>query len=55
MRVGIVAGEASGDNLGAALIGALKARVPDLQAFGIGGPGMRAAGCETWADAEELP
>ena len=31
LRVGIVAGEHSGDQLGAALIGALRARVPQLQ------------------------
>lgn len=54
MRVGIVAGEASGDNLGAALLTALKARAPDLQSFGICGPRMRAAGCESWASADEL-
>lgn len=46
MRVGIVAGEASGDYLAAGLIRALRARVPDLQVEGIGGEQMRAAGCD---------
>jgi lipid-A-disaccharide synthase len=54
LRVAIVAGEHSGDQLGAALIGALRARVPELVCFGIGGPKMIAAGCEAWWDAEEL-
>ena len=54
LRVGIVAGEFSGDQLGAALIGALRERVPQVQCFGVAGPRMIAAGCETWAHAEEL-
>jgi lipid-A-disaccharide synthase len=54
LRVGLVAGEASGDTLGAALIEALRARVPDLECFGVAGPKMVAAGCEAWAAAAEL-
>jgi lipid-A-disaccharide synthase len=54
LRVGIVAGEASGDQLGAALIQALRARRPDVQCFGVAGPKMVAAGCEAWASADEL-
>jgi len=54
LRVGIVAGESSGDQLGAALIAALREHVPDLQCFGVAGPKMIAAGCEAWAGAEEL-
>jgi lipid-A-disaccharide synthase len=54
LRVGIVAGESSGDQLGAALIGALRERAPDLECFGVAGPKMIAAGCEAWAGAEEL-
>jgi len=54
LTVGVVAGEASGDNLGAALIEALRARVPDLRVVGVAGPRMRAAGCEVLADADEL-
>ena len=54
LRVGMVAGETSGDQLGAALIAALRERVPQLQCFGVAGPKMCAAGCEAWAGAEEL-
>jgi lipid-A-disaccharide synthase len=54
LRVGIVAGESSGDQLGAALIAALRARVPEVECFGVAGPKMIAAGCEAWAGAEEL-
>ncbi len=54
LRVGIVAGEHSGDTLGAALIGALRARLGDLECFGVAGPKMRAAGCQAWAGADEL-
>jgi lipid-A-disaccharide synthase len=54
LRVGLVAGEHSGDTLGAALIAALRARVPRLECFGVAGPKMIAAGCEPWARAEEL-
>lgn len=54
LRVGIVAGEASGDQLGAALIAALRTRHPDIQCFGVAGPRMVAAGCEAWASADEL-
>jgi lipid-A-disaccharide synthase len=52
--IGLVAGESSGDTLGAALLGALRARVGKVRAFGIAGPKMRAAGCEVWADSHEL-
>src|SRR5450631_329809 len=54
LRIGIVAGESSGDQLGAALIHALRARVPGIECFGVAGPRMIAAGCEAWASAEEL-
>ena len=54
LRIGVVAGEASGDQLGAALIGALRERVPDVEIRGACGPLMRAAGCEPLADAHEL-
>jgi lipid-A-disaccharide synthase len=52
--IGLVAGEASGDTLGAALIGALRERLPGARFCGVAGPKMRAAGCEVWAEAEEL-
>jgi lipid-A-disaccharide synthase len=54
LRIGFVAGESSGDQLGAALIDALRARVPGVECFGVAGPKMIAAGCEAWASAEEL-
>jgi lipid-A-disaccharide synthase len=54
VRIGVIAGEASGDTLGAALIVALRARVPDLQVFGMAGPKMVAAGCDAWASSDEL-
>jgi lipid-A-disaccharide synthase len=54
LRVGIVAGEHSGDQLGAALIAALRERVPALECFGVAGPKMIAAGCEAWAGADSL-
>jgi lipid-A-disaccharide synthase len=54
LRVGIVAGESSGDQLGAALIAALRAEVPDARFFGVAGPKMTAAGCDSWACADEL-
>lgn len=54
MRVGLVAGESSGDLLGAGLITAVRERLPDAVFEGVAGPEMLAAGCERWADAEEL-
>jgi lipid-A-disaccharide synthase len=54
LRVGLVAGEASGDTLGADLIGALRRVEPDTEFFGIAGPKMQAAGCEAWEPAESL-
>ena len=54
LRIGIVAGESSGDQLGAALIHALRARAPGIECFGVAGPRMIAAGCEAWASAEGL-
>ncbi len=50
----LCAGEASGDQLGAALIAELRRRRPELKFAGIGGPAMRAAGMECWWDAQEL-
>ncbi|MGE8281947.1 MAG: lipid-A-disaccharide synthase [Stenotrophomonas sp.] len=54
LRIALVAGEASGDLLGAGLINALRVRYPDAEFAGIGGDAMRNAGCETWFDASEL-
>jgi lipid-A-disaccharide synthase len=47
-RLAMVAGEASGDLLAGLLMGGLRARWPDLQAMGIGGPQMAAQGFEAW-------
>lgn len=52
--IALVAGEASGDALGAGLIAALKAVRPELAFVGIGGPRMEAAGCDVWWPAEKL-
>lgn len=52
--IGLVAGEASGDQLGAALINRLREKYPDARFAGIGGKQMKAAGMEAWWDAEEL-
>ena len=46
LRVGLVAGEASGDTLGAGLIHALRRLAPDAEFFGCTGPRLRAAGVE---------
>lgn len=54
LRIALCAGEASGDGLGAGLIAALKTRFPNAEFAGIGGDAMRAAGCDTWFDANEL-
>ena len=54
MRIALVAGETSGDALGAALIESLKRRFPDAEFAGVAGPKMRAAGCAAWYDIESL-
>jgi lipid-A-disaccharide synthase len=54
LRFGLVAGEASGDLLGASLIDALRQRAPQASFTGVAGPRMKAAGCEALASTEEL-
>lgn len=50
----LVAGEPSGDNLGAKLIHALRERLPQARFAGIAGPRMIAEGCEAWERMESL-
>jgi lipid-A-disaccharide synthase len=54
VRVAIVAGEASGDMLGAALVRALRTRMPHLEFYGIAGPKMIAEGVRTLFPLETL-
>ena len=54
MRIGIIAGESSGDHLGAGLIRAIRAHVPDAEFEGAAGPEMIAAGCRALVPAEAL-
>ena len=54
MRIGIIAGEASGDMLGAHLIAALQARFKDLSFVGIAGPRMQALGARSLFPMEKL-
>ncbi|MFP9468721.1 lipid-A-disaccharide synthase [Pectobacterium brasiliense] len=54
LTIGLVAGETSGDILGAGLIRALKEKVPDALFVGVAGPRMQAEGCEAWYEMEEL-
>ncbi len=53
-RIVIVAGEASGDQLGAGLIRALRQQYPQAEIAGVGGPQMQAAGFDLWVDQEQL-
>ena len=54
MRIGLVAGETSGDILGAGLITAIKQQYPEAIFEGVAGPLMLAAGCDQWEPAESL-
>jgi len=54
MIISLVAGEASGDQLGAALIRAIRISYPETRFAGIGGPLMQTAGMECWWDTGQL-
>lgn len=54
MIIALVAGEASGDQLGAALIQAIRFSKPEARFTGIGGPLMKAAGMDCWWDSGQL-
>jgi len=54
LRIALVAGEASGDLLGAGLLRELRGRHPNAQFAGVGGPAMRAAGLDAWHASDEL-
>ncbi|MEK8034325.1 lipid-A-disaccharide synthase [Ideonella sp. DXS29W] len=53
-RLGLVAGEASGDLLASLLLKGLRERWPDAQAAGIGGPKMVEQGFEAWWPSSKL-
>lgn len=54
LRLALVAGETSGDLLAGLLLQGVRARWPDAQASGIGGPQMQAQGFEAWWPSEKL-
>ncbi|MCA1998834.1 MAG: lipid-A-disaccharide synthase, partial [Hyphomicrobiales bacterium] len=54
LRLAIVAGEASGDMLGASLLGALAARGVAVEAMGVGGPALTEAGLATLFPQSEI-
>jgi lipid-A-disaccharide synthase len=54
LRIALVAGEASGDILGSGLMRAIKARHPEAQFIGVGGPLMEAEGMRSYFPMERL-
>lgn len=54
LRIGLVAGEASGDQLGGGLVRELKRLEPDIECEGVAGRAMAEAGCSVLADSSAL-
>ena len=54
VRIAMVAGEASGDLLASHLIRSLKARLPNAEFYGVGGPKMAGEGFKAWHPLEKL-
>jgi lipid-A-disaccharide synthase len=54
LNIFLVAGEASGDRLGAGLIRAIRESVPDANFEGVAGPAMIEAGCKPWLPSQAL-
>lgn len=54
LKVGLIAGEPSGDLLGAGLLREIRRRYPDAQFCGIAGPAMLAEGMQSWVPMERL-
>jgi lipid-A-disaccharide synthase len=54
VKLFLIAGEASGDKLGAALMAGLKELAPEVSFIGVGGPLMAEAGLESLFPMEEL-
>jgi lipid-A-disaccharide synthase len=54
LRLVLSAGESSGDQIGADLARALKARLPNVELAGLAGPRMQAAGVEAWYGLDAL-
>lgn len=54
LRIGLIAGEPSGDLLGAGLVREIRRYYPDAEFFGIAGPAMIAEGVSSWVPMERL-
>ena len=54
LRIAVVAGEASGDRLGAGLIRSLHAGPVEVEVAGVAGPAMREAGCRPMLESSEF-
>jgi len=54
MQIAITTGEASGDKVAGELARRLKARLPDIQVWGVGGTAMQAAGVDVLVDTSRF-